>query len=33
MVTAMVPPMPNEGSDVFVKNSMPIRPIATVMPE
>ena len=33
MVTAIVPPMPNEGREVLVKKSMPIKPMATVMPE
>ena len=33
MVTAIVPPMPNEGSEVLVKNNIPMRPMATVMPE
>ena len=33
MVTAMVPPMPKEGSEVLVKNSIPIKPMATVIPE
>ena len=33
MVTAIVPPMPKDGSEVLVKKSMPIRPMATVIPE
>ena len=32
MVTANVPPMPKLGRLVLVKNNMPIKPIATVMP-
>ena len=32
-VTASVPPMPSEGAPVFSKNSKPVRPMATVIPE
>ena len=33
ILTASVPPIPRLGRPVFSKNSMPIRPIATVIPE
>ena len=33
MLTANVPPIPRLGILVFLKNSIPIKPIATVIPE